>query len=62
MGTDIQIAVKFQKNGTYVTFESSNKKRVDWDAISDSEYEWMIDEAISNLIEYKERYKNQEIR
>ena len=53
----IQLVVKFQKDNTvYVNFESSNKKKVEWDQISDKDYENMMKTAILTIEEWRLGY------
>jgi hypothetical protein len=54
----IQLVVRFEKdNSVYVNFESSYKKKVDWDSISDEQYENMMKTAILTIEEWRQRYK-----
>jgi len=54
---DIQIVVKFQRNkGVYVNFESVNKKKVDWDSITDEQYINMMEVAITTIADWREKY------
>ena len=53
----IQIVVKFQKDNTvFVGFESSNKKKVEWDQISDEEYDYMMKIASLEIEARRQEY------
>ena len=52
----IQLSVKFNKDDISANFESSNKKAVDWDSITDEQYECMMDVAIIAIKEIKKQH------
>ena len=54
----VQIVVKFQQDGVFVNFESTNKQKVEWDKISDKEYEDMMKTAIREIEAWRNSYIN----
>jgi len=53
----VQIVVRFEKNNSvFVNFESAYKKKVEWDSISDEEYENMMKTAILTIEEWRRQY------
>ena len=54
----IQISVKFGKKCISTHFESSNKKKVDWDEYTDEQYIWMMKEALTCISNTLRDYRN----